>query len=150
MSTWHGLVSWGGRYIIPIIPFLLIMLGASIEKRSKKFIILVLIVLGSFGILINLIYVLQDVSWFVWSYPGSKIGLFGLANRLDDLYINPAIIWTFEFSQLTQSFIEIFKNFQVDIYLLKLFGHTYYGIIFISVMISLSFLLIRTFRKANK
>jgi hypothetical protein len=150
MSTWHGLVSWGGRYIIPIIPFLLIMLGASIEKRSKKFIILVLIVLGGFGILINLIYVLQDVSWFVWSAPGGKIGLFGLANRLDDLYINPAIIWTFEFSQLTQSFIEIFKNFQVDVYLLKLFGHVYYGIIFISVMASLSFLLIKTFRKANK
>ena len=36
LSTWHGLVSWGPRYLIPMIPFLLIPLGASLEKRNYK------------------------------------------------------------------------------------------------------------------
>tara|TARA_Y100001949_G_scaffold48613_1_gene40380 strand:- start:143 stop:673 length:531 start_codon:yes stop_codon:yes gene_type:complete len=34
--AWHGLVAWGSRYLVILIPFLLIPLGASLENKETK------------------------------------------------------------------------------------------------------------------
>ncbi len=70
MSSWHGLVAWGPRYLLMVVPFLLIPLGASLEKRNKKFMLLLILTLGALGVLFNLAYVVQDIHWFLWSVPG--------------------------------------------------------------------------------
>jgi len=132
LNHWHGLVGWGPRYLLTIVPFLLIPLGASIETRNKKFLFPLILILGIFGILFNIAYVVQDVHWFVWSTPGSHVGLFGLGNRGFDLWINDIVIWTFQYSQLTHSTSLMFEGLQHDIYLLHLFGQTMYTTIFVT------------------
>ena len=122
LDSWHGLVSWGARYLLPIIPFMLIPLGASIEQRSNKFLLPTILILGACGFLFNIAYLIQDVSWFVWGTPGQSQGLFGLGNHLTALYIHPATIWTFEYSQLTHSILSMTENTQVDIFLYKILG----------------------------
>ncbi len=81
------------------------------------------IILSSLGIFINLVYLIQDVSWFVWGWPGTS-GLYGLDIVVDGwrhpLNVDPAVIWTFEYSQLTHSIINVFYNYQPDIFLLKI------------------------------
>ncbi len=140
---WHGLNSWGGRYLIPCIPFLLLPLGASIESRKFKKIIIVIIILGGFGFLANLAYTSMDVSWFVWAQPGYEKGLYSLGNSLTQLYIHQATIWTFDYSQLTNTIIMFFTGFHPDIYLLKLFGWQIFTASIISLLASQIYLLYR-------
>jgi hypothetical protein len=143
LQNWHGLVSWGSRYLLLLMPFLLIPLGASLEKRSKKFMLLIVSAFGSIGALFNLAYVVQDVHWFVWSTPGSRTGLFGIGIPefgQFNLWINDVIIWTFQFSQLTHSISLMFTGLQHDIYLLHLLGTPAYLIIFVSFLSFLFYL----------
>jgi hypothetical protein len=123
IDTWHGLNSWGPRYIVSIVPFMLLPLGSSLEKRTSLTFRSFVIILSSLGIFINLVYLIQDVSWFVWGWPGTS-GLYGLDIVVDGwrhpLNVDPAVIWTFEYSQLTHSIINVFYNYQPDIFLLKI------------------------------
>jgi hypothetical protein len=91
--------------------------------------------------------VIQDVSWFVWSAPGSNTGLFALEGfKTANLYLVPEVIWTFQFSQLTHSIILAFEYFQHDIYLLHVFGALPYSVIFIFSLSFLSYLFWRVIR----
>ena len=108
--------------------------------------------LGTAGVIFNLAYVLQDVHWFVWSTPGSNYGLFGLSRPQFGhgftLWLNPVIIWTFQFSQLTHSISMMFTALQHDIYLLHAFGTSAYLVIFVSLL-SFLFYLFRRVTKHN-
>ncbi len=149
MSSWHGLVAWGPRYLLMVVPFLLIPLGASLEKRNKKFMLLLILTLGALGVLFNLAYVVQDIHWFLWSVPGSHTGLFGL-HVLGNFAMNihDVVIWTFQFSQLTHSISMMFTALQHDIYLLHAFGTSAYLVIFVSLL-SFLFYLFRRVTKHN-
>ena len=129
-SNWHGLVAWGPRYLILVIPFLLIPLGASIEKRNKRLMFTIIIILGILGIFINFSYIVQDVSWFVWGSPGADVGLFGIASGSTPMYLHPNTIWTFQYSQLTHSILLMFEGLHHDIYLLHVFGNFMYVVLF--------------------
>ena len=149
MTSWHGLVAWGPRYLLMVVPFLLIPLGASLETRNKKFMLLLILTLGALGVLFNLAYVVQDIHWFLWSVPGSHTGLFGLHVLGNfDFYIHDVVIWTFQFSQLTHSISMMFTALQHDIYLLHVFGASAYLIIFVSLL-SFLFYLFRRVTKHN-
>ena len=144
---WHGLNAWGPRYLLLVIPFLLIPLGASLEQRNKRKIISILIILGVIGVFFNTVYVIQDVSRIVWSTPGSNTGLFALEGfKTANLYLVPEVIWTFQFSQLTHSIILAFEYFQHDIYLLHVFGALPYSVIFTFSVSILSYLTYRIIR----
>ena len=150
-NYWHGYNGWGPRYLVPIIPFLILPLGASIEKRTNIFFKLSTVVLGISGVIINLIYLLQDVSWFVWGFFGSdERGLYSLARKVDgnvfDLWINPVIIWTFEFSQIIQSTLWLFSKPQFDIFLLKILGPELFITIFVISIAFLSYLLVKSIK----
>ena len=140
---WHGLNSWGARYLIPLIPFLLLPLGASIESRKFKKMMIIIIILGGFGFLANLAYTSMDVSWFVWAQPGYEKGLYSLGNTLTQLYIHQATIWTFEYSQLTNTIIMFLTGFHPDIYLLKLFGWQIFTVSAVSLLLSQIYLFYR-------
>ena len=151
MQNWHGLSAWGSRYLLMLIPFLLIPLGASLEQRSKKFMLLLILILGTFGVLFNISYVIQDVHWFVWSVVGTGVGLFGIGippYGQFNMYLNPVVIWTFQFSQLTHSLSLMFTGLQHDIYLLHVFGTSAYLVIFVSLL-SFLFYLFRRVTKHN-
>jgi len=147
-SAWHGLVSWGPRYLILMIPFLLLPLGASMEKRNKHLMFLIIIILGIIGAFFNLIYSIQDISWFVWSFPGSNLGLYGLGAGppSSPLYLHPDTIWTFQFSQLTQSVLLAFEGLEHDIYLLHVLGSFAYVVFFVFPLSLLSYLFLRVIR----
>jgi hypothetical protein len=149
LGAWHGFVAWGPRYLLMVVPFLLIPLGASLEKRNKKFMLLLILTLGALGVLFNLAYVVQDVSWFVWSFVGTGAGLFGL-HVLGNFMMNihDGIIWSFQFSQLTHSISMMFTALQHDIYLLHVFGTSAYLVIFVSLL-SFLFYLFRRVTKHN-
>ncbi|WP_182126117.1 hypothetical protein [Nitrosopumilus sp. b2] len=138
LRDWHGLVAWSSRYLVLVVPFLLLPLGASLEKRNKKLMFVIILTLGFLGVIFNLSYVVQDVSWFVWSTPGSHTGLFGLgvpAYGQFNLWINDIVIWTFQYSQLTHSISLMFEGLQHDIYLLHLFGPViYFSILLTSII----------------
>lgn len=153
LEYWHGLVAWGSRYLLPVIPFFLLPLGVSLDKRNNKILKISLIILGSLGLFFNLIYMVQDVSWFVWSSASGDVwkGLFGLPYSYNyPLNIHPATLWTFEYSQLTQSIITAFTHLQVDIFLLKLLGPPLFGISFILLLTPLSYLLYTTLKEKQK
>jgi len=135
IEFWHGLVSWSARYLLFMVPFFLLPLGVSLELRKNSFLRIILIILGSLGFFFNLVYILQDVSWFVWGSPG-RTGLFSLGNIQTSLYIHDAVIWTFEYSQLTHSIINIFSNLQIDLFFVKLFGAPIFMIILSVSLIS--------------
>ena len=141
---WHGLVSWSARFLIPCVPFLLLPLGASIEcRKSKKLIMLIVIILGSLGFLINLAYISQDVNWFIWGQPGHWLGLYSLGNDQTTLYLNNAVIWTFQYSQLTNSVTTFFTGFYPDIFLLKLMGSGIFVAAIFSLLLGQGYLLYR-------
>ena len=96
---WLGMVSWGARYLLPCIPFLLLPLGASIESRKGKKLMIIILILGSLGFLNYLAYLAQDVSWFVWAKAGHELGLYSLGGVMTPLYIPTATLWTYENSQ---------------------------------------------------
>ena len=147
---WHGLVAWSTRYLIPCIPFLLLPLGASIEnRRDKKLIIIIIIILGSLGFLINLAYISQDVSWFVWGQAGHWLGLYSLGNDQTALYLNDAVIWTFQYSQLTNSIMTLFTGFYPDIFLLKLMGSGIFSFAIFSLLSSQIYILYRILKHSK-
>ena len=150
IDTWHGLVSWSARYLVPVIPFMLIPLCASIEKRKSKLLILSLISLAIIGAFVNLVYLVQDVSWFIWGWPGQS-GLYGIDKTIDGfrhgLNLDPVVMWTFEYSQLTQSILGFFSNFSNDIFLIKILGiYGYFSILF-GILTTLIILFVKEIRK---
>jgi len=128
LETWHGLVAWGPRYLMPIIPFLILTIGATIEKRKNYGIKIPLIVLAVVGGIINILYIFQDVNWFIWSWPGHA-GLFGIDKLVDGvrnaLNLDPSVIWTFQYSQLTHAFLGLWNN-DHDIFLLRVLSPVWY------------------------
>jgi hypothetical protein len=150
-NYWHGFNGWGPRYLLPIVAFIILPLGASIEKRTHFSFKISIIFLGILGFLINLVYLLQDVSWFVWGFFGSdERGLYSLARKADggvyDLWINPVIIWTFEFSQILQSTLWLISKPQLDLFLLKIFGVELFIASLIVVIPILFFMLVKLSR----
>jgi hypothetical protein len=141
MEFWHGLVSWSARYLLLFIPFFLLPLGASLELRKNIFLRINLIALGILGFFFNLVYIIQDVSWFVWGSP-ARTGLYSLGDVQTALYIHDAVIWTFEYSQLTHSIITAFSNLQLDLFFVKLFGAPIF-IITLSVLLIVQILILK-------
>jgi len=127
-NTWHGLVSWGERYLVVIIPFLMIPLGATLEKRKSIVFISILIILCVIGAVVNISNLVQDVNFFIWGWPGYT-GLFGIDVPIDgvrhDLNIDPTTLWTFQYSQLTNSLVGL-STFESDILLIKIFSLPWY------------------------
>lgn len=150
-ESWHGLVAWGARYLLPITPFLLLPLGISIEKRKKMHLKIILLSLAAIGFLFNVVYASQDVSWFVWGQMGSSDhGLYILGSEPNiELRIHPVTIWTFEYSQLTLSTKAFFDYFQPDIFLLKLFGPLLFAIILAALLIPMSYKLLKFLKIPN-
>ena len=147
--AWHGLNAWGSRYLFVIVPFLLIPLGFSLEKFSGKRFKILLICLGSLGVLFNLSYLVTDVSWFIWGVMGSGKGLYELGHVETILWVHPLTLWTFEFSQLTHAIKYLFLSSHPDIYLLKVLGPSLYSIFFILPTSILVYFIIRLNRIAE-
>ena len=150
-SYWHGFNGWGARYLLPIVPFLILPLGASIEKRTSFFFKIPIILLGVVGFLINLVYLLQDAAYFVWGFFGSdERGLYSLGRKADgnvhDLWINPVIIWSFEFSQIVQSTMWLFAKPQLDLFLAKIFGIELFVVCLVAIIPILFFMLVKSSR----
>ena len=140
-ESWHGLNGWADRYLLTLIPFLLLPLGFSIEKRASKKFYSILIGLGSLGIIFNIAYLLTDVSWFIWGIMGSGKGLYELGHITQHLWIHPLVLWTFEYSQLTHAIRYAIIDLHPDIFLLKIWGMMFYGIFLImSVGLMISYL----------
>lgn len=120
-NSWHGLVGWSSRYVILLIPFLLLPLGITLDKRKNRPFLFIILFLGSLGIFFNLVWLIQDVSWYVWAGMGeSSRGLYSLPAPGWSGRISPMVLWTFEFSQLTNSIFLAFTHLQLDIFLLKI------------------------------
>lgn len=146
--AWHGLVSWGARYMLPIIPFLMLPLGSSIEKRKNKSFRISLLILGVVGAFFSFIWLIQDVSWFVWGPSGGNTGLFrlGLAG-MHPLNLNPVVLWTFKYSQLTNAIILAFTNIQVDLFLFKVLGPLFFAVTITIILALCIYLLVLLLRK---
>jgi len=148
---WHGFNGWSVRYFLPLVPFLMIPIAFSLEKRGIFF-KLTLVILGALGFFINLVYLLQDTHWFVWGFFGDDTrGLYSLARKDDGgvhpIWISPLVIWTLEYSQLTQSVVWMINKLQVDLFLLKLLGIQFYIVTFLSLLAIPVYLLRNTFSK---
>lgn len=142
-NFWHGLTAWPPKYMYELIPFLLLPLGVSIQKRKLK-LVSIIIGLGVLGFFFNLADILQDVNWFVWGTSGGQTGLFGLAyGKSYPLYINDIIIWTFHYSPLIISINTMFSGLQLDVYLIKVLGGIPYFVIFSSLIIFEFYILIQ-------
>ena len=152
MNSWQGYTSWPPKYLYTIIPFLLLPLGASIEKRGKR-ILPIICVLAGLGLFFNFVYIIQDVSWFVWGQPGGFEGLMSLAQGRwpgCDLYICPEVTWTFQYSPLINSIYLALNNLHPDLFLLKLFGIQYYILTLVSVLSAEFYLLYRILKPKIK
>ena len=142
LETWHGFVSWGPRYLLPVIPFLLIPLAASIEKRNSIGFRFLVVVLGAIGAFFSLIWLIQDVPWFTWGVMGGDSGLYSLGMAgIHSLSLNPLVLWTFEYSQLVQSINLAFNHLQVDLFLFKLLGPIVTALVLSMIIIPLAFIL---------
>lgn len=142
---WHGLSAWSARYLLPILPFLLIPLGITLGRKLTKGPIFIILLLSGLGIFVNLVYLLQDTNWFVWGLMGNDdYGLYSLHGGA--LRIHPLTIWSFEFSQLTHSIFMAFYHLQLDIYLVKIFGPFIYSIVLFGLLGILSYNLVRLHR----
>lgn len=137
LEFWHGLNAWGARYLLPIVPFMLLPLGESIVKRKNKIFKISLIILAALGLFFNLVYLVQDVSWFVWGSMSSdnETGLYALGKYTKGLlWTHPLVIWTFEYSQLTHSIMWAFERLQPDIFLLKVLGAQGFTLLFVALL----------------
>ena len=147
LQDWHGLVSWGPRYLLPIIPFLLIPLGFTLEKRKNNILKIIIVLLVVTGVFFNLVYIIQDVQWFIWGTMGQEKGLYTLGRMSNGnvypLWINPVVLYTFEYSQLTHSIIWSLANLHTDIFLLELLGYQIYTISFVSMVCVPIYLLLK-------
>lgn len=154
VEFWHGLVSWGPRYLVPVIPFLLLPLAASIEKRKSKGFLFSILILSIMGIFFNFVNIIQNVQWFVWGFMHNEQGLYALGKMesglVHPLWINPLVLFTFEFSQLTHAIIWSIVKLQPDIFLLEFLGIEYYSIILISLLSVPIFLLVRQLKKVTQ
>ena len=155
-SAWQGYTAWSPKYLYAIIPFLLLPLGASIEKRGRK-ILPIIGILCCIGFFFNFAYIIQDVSYFVWGQPGGSEGLMGLSQGHGfehasscDLYICDEVTWTFQYSQLTNSIYLALSNLHPDLFLLKLFGIQYYILTLVSVLSAEFYLLYRILKPKTK
>ena len=137
---WHGLNAWGARYMLVIVVFFILPLGAIIEKRTNISYKIGIAILGVLGVFFNLVYLVQDVSWFVWGVMATRTGGLYDVGGAHNLWISPLVLWTFEFSQLTHSIIRVFTNLQHDIFLLHIFGAGIYSVIVCIVLVPLIFL----------
>ena len=137
---WHGLNAWGPRYMLVIVAFFILPLGAIIEKRTNISYKIGIAILGVLGVFFNLVYLVQDVSWFVWGVMATRTGGLYDVGGAYNLWISPLVLWTFEFSQLTHSIIRVFTNLQHDIFLLHVFGAGIYSVIVCMVLVPLIFL----------
>ena len=131
LEYWHGLVSWGPRYLLPIIPFLLLPLGITFDKRKNKILKSIFVSLGAIGAVFNFANIIQNVQWFIWGTMGrDDYGLYALARNADGtvhpLWINPVTIYTFDYSQLTHSIIWAMAKLQIDIFLFESLGMQIY------------------------
>ncbi len=147
-STWHGLNGWGARYLTSLVPFLLLPLGFSLEKRLNKKFIFVLFGLGALGFIFNISNLMVDVSWFIWGIMGSGRGLYELGHLTTSLWVHPLVLWTFEYSQLTHALRYILIGASPDIYLLKVWGMYFYSIFTILTSCMLVFYLIYLNKKS--
>ena len=146
-NTWHGLVGWSARYMVLLIPFLLIPLAATLEKTKSRLFLSIVVILGSIGVFFNLVWLIQDVSWFVWSTMGaSTSGLYSLPSLQYAYRISPLVLWTFEFSQLTNAIFLAFAHLQLDIFLVKILTPIGYILTFVALIGSLLFSLFRLLR----
>lgn len=142
---WHGLSGWSARYLLPLIPFLLIPLGIMLSRKLTRGPIFIICLLGGLGIFFNLVYLIQDSNWFVWGLMGQdEHGLYSLHGG--PLRIHPLTIWTFEFSQLTHTIAMVFINLQLDIYLVKILGTSIYSVFLAGLLGILSYNLIKLYR----
>tara|TARA_B110000495_G_C23019297_1_gene604371 strand:+ start:451 stop:2040 length:1590 start_codon:yes stop_codon:yes gene_type:complete len=142
---WHGLSGWSARYLLPLVPFLLIPLGITLSRKLTKGSIFIICLLGGLGIIFNLVYLIQDANWFVWGIMGQdNHGLYSLHGG--PLRIHPLTIWTFEFSQLTHTIAMAFIHPQLDIYLIKILGTSLYSVILVGLLSIFSYNLIRLHR----
>jgi len=137
---WHGLNAWGPRYMLVIVAFFILPLGAIIEKRTNISYKIGIAILGVLGVFFNLVYLVQDVSWFVWGVMATRTGGLYDVGGAHNLWISPLVLWTFEFSQLTHSIIRVLTNLQHDIFLLHIFGAGIYSVIVCIVLVPLIFL----------
>ena len=143
MNAWQGYTAWSPKYLYVLIPFLLLPLGASIEKRGRK-ILPIIGILCCMGFIFNFSYIIQDVAWFVWGQPGGYEGLMSLAQgRSCPIYICPEVTWTFQYSPLTNSIYLALSSLHPDLFLLKLFGIQYYLLTLVSVLSAEFYLLYR-------
>jgi len=148
-TSWHGLGAWAERYLYFIIPFLLIPLGFSIEKRQNKVFRIILGGLGFLGVIINLSYIVTDVSWFIWGIMGSGRGLYALGGVATALWVHPLVLWTFEYSQLIHALRYPLVSFYPDIFLLKVWGPYFYSIFSIISLGTLTYILVWLNRKSS-
>ena len=147
-ETWHGLNGWADRYLISVMPFLLLPLGFSIQKRLNKKFYSILIGLGSFGFIFNIFYLVTDVSWFIWGVMGSGKGLYELGHIAQHLWVHPLVIWTFDYSQLTHAAKYAFEYSVTDIFWLKAWGLHFYSIFSIILISSFTYCLIYLNKKS--
>ena len=126
---------------------MLLPLGYSIEKRNSKKIILIICTLSIIGIFFNIIYVIQDATWFVWCTPGCGHGLYTLIGTESQYNIDQTSFWTFKNSQLTWAINTAFTNLQLDLILYKVLGATSYIIVVASTLITLSIILLKILKK---
>ena len=147
-DTWHGLNGWAERYLLPMIPFLLLPLGFSIQKRLNKKFYSILIGLGSLGFIFNIFYLVTDVSWFIWGVMGSGRGLYELGHITSALWVHPLVIWTFDYSQLTHTVKYAFEYLHPDIFWLKAWGLHFYSIFSIILISSFTYCLIYLNKKS--
>ena len=116
----------------------MIPLAASIEKRSNISFRVIVLILGGISAFFSFMWLVQDVSWFVWGPFGGDTGLYSLGVAgVHNLYLNPVVLWTFEYSQLTQSIILAFNHLQVDLFLFKLLGPIITTLVLLGIIIPL-------------
>ena len=147
--NWHGLNAWGMRYLTSIIPFLLLPLAFSMEKRLNKKFYSILIGLGLLGVIFNISNLVTDVSWFIWGIMGSGRGLYELGHVTQNLWVHPLVIWTFDYSQLTHALKYAFMDLHPDIFWLKVWGIQFYSILSIILISSFTFCLIYLNKKST-
>ena len=149
LDAWHGLVSWSARYMVLLIPFLLLPLGYSIQKRNNKKLVGMILILSGIGAFFNVIYVIQDVGWFVWCTPGCAHGLYTLVDSKLEYNIAQSVIWTFKNSQLIWAIDSAFTNLQIDLIFHKMLGGIAYTIIVASTILVLSITIAKILKKST-
>ena len=110
-----------------------------------------IVILGAIGAFFSLMWLIQDVSWFVWGTFGEDLGLYSLGIAgMHNLNLNPLVLWTFEYSQLAQSINLAFNHLQADLFLFKLFGPMVTALILLAVIVPLVLILKSVVNNSNR